>query len=132
MLTHLGGAMYAMAGFMVLAASRQWRASLLYAGLAALVFLPCVVDIALHWELFRIQTSNPQAQSKFAFTALTPIMNLLNEQQRFFRKPHFIVMSLVWLASLWATWRVQSDFMRLMRRYTLVMTLTLGVGGDWY
>lgn len=127
MLTHLAGVMYVGAGLLLLVWLKHWRTAWWFALSAALVFLPCVVDVATHWELFRQQSTDPQAASKLRWTLVVPFANLLSEHERFFRKPQFIIMSCAWLVALVLTWRTGSFALLLLRRYTLLLVLVLGV-----
>jgi 4-amino-4-deoxy-L-arabinose transferase-like glycosyltransferase len=126
MLTHLAGAMYLGAGILILLLRRQYGRSGLFVVSAIVVFSPCITDIAKHWDIFLVQISNPQAQSKLAWTPLTPLWNVLAEQERFFRKPQFIVVSCAWLVSIALAWRTASHEERLVRRYTALLIIVLG------
>jgi uncharacterized membrane protein len=126
MLTHLAGVMYAGAGVLLLLTSRHYWLAGIFIVVCTLAFSPCMIDIVRYWELFQIQIANPQAQSKLAWTPLTPLWNLLAEQQRFFRKPQFILMSCTWIVALLLTWRTASREERFLRTYTFLLILILG------
>jgi len=127
MLTHLAGVMYVGAGLLLLVWLKCWRSAWWFTVSAALIFSPCVVDVVAHWELFRQQSTDPQAASKLHWTLFAPFANLLGEHERFFRKPQFIVMSSAWLVALVLTWRKRALPVLLLRRYTLLLVLVLGV-----
>ncbi len=127
MLTHLSGCMYAGAGALMLAKERRWMDALIFSCCAILVFAPYPIDVLLHYDLAVLQTSHSQAQAKFSFSFVTPFINLFNEQQRFFRKPQFIVVSVFAIALVASTWRNPSSPRQFLRWYFAALFLVLGV-----
>lgn len=127
MLTHLAGCMYAGAGVLMLLRVKRWQSTALFACVALVVFSPYPIDMWLHADLARLQASQPQSQAKFLWHWWTPLQHLLDEQQRFFRKPQFIMVSVFSLALLVATWRNPSHLRRFLRWYCAALFVVLGV-----
>jgi MFS family permease len=127
MLTHLAGCMYAGAGAVMLLRERNWRGVVLFLGAALIVFSPYPIDMWLHADLTRLQASQPQSQAKLLWQWWTPLLNLANEQQRFFRKPQFIVVSVLSLVLIASTWRNPSPVRRFLRLYIGTLFFVLGV-----
>lgn len=126
MLSHLAGAMYVGAGVGMLLVHKRYAHAVVFAGIAGLVFAPYPIDVLTHWDYFTAQTSNPQAQAKLVFTFWTPLLHLFHEQQRFFWKPQFILMSVAWLVALAISWRHGSHEQHFLRLYSLFLVLVLG------
>ncbi len=127
MLTHLAGCMYAGAGVLMLLRAKRWQSAVLFACAALVVFSPYPIDMCLHADLARLQASQPQSQAKFLWHWWTPLQHLLDEQQRFFRKPQFIFVSVFSLALLAATWRNPKPLRRFLRLYFAALIVVLGV-----
>lgn len=127
MLTHLAGCMYAGVGLFLLLKERRSLWVIIFSVCTLLVFSPYPIDIWLHRDLALLQASQPQAQAKFAFQWWTPLLHLLNEQQRFFRKPQFIFTSVLCLVLVAVTWRNKSPRRTFLRTYCAALVVVLGV-----
>jgi 4-amino-4-deoxy-L-arabinose transferase-like glycosyltransferase len=127
MLTHLAGCMYAGAGLFLLLKERRLLWVSIFGVAVLLVFSPYPIDVWLHRDLAFLQASQPQAQAKFAFQWWTPFLHLLNEQERFFRKPQFIFTSVLCLVLVAVTWRSKSPRRTFLRTYCAALVVVLGV-----
>lgn len=134
-LTHLYGLIFVAAGVYLLLRTRCYTGLNAFLLAAALPFIPYVLDITEHRELFDEQINNPIAAKKTSFTLLTPFANLLEEHKRLFRKPEIILVMLLSIIATIPGWRAASaagDRRRsLFFEYTLALILLLGmVSGD--
>ncbi len=127
MLTHLAGCMYAGAGLFLLIKERRWAWVFIFCVAALLAFSPYPLDVWLHRDIASLQASQPQAQAKFAFQWWTPFLHLLNEQERFFRKPQFIFTSVLCFVLVVVTWRNKTPHRSFLRMYCAALVVVLGV-----
>ncbi len=128
-LAHPYGAIFPLCGILMLLGGRRWRGAALFAAVAVLPAIPYIIDIATHYELFHRQISNPLVAEKTRFTILTPLLNLLEEHKRLFRKPEIILPTLLFILSLVAGvgregWR------RFHLIYSVLLVMLLGAAAQ--
>jgi hypothetical protein len=126
-LTHLNGAIFVAAGAAVLAAARRPLQAAAFVLAAGLVFSPYAFEALAHPDLFREQINSPLIAHKTQLRTLGPLLNLLQEHKRLFRKPDIIFLTsafLVCALSLLRRPRAQDGF---LLRYVFVLMAMLGV-----
>ncbi|HUI31825.1 MAG TPA: hypothetical protein VLX91_16570 [Candidatus Acidoferrales bacterium] len=128
MLAHLNGIIFVAAGLAVLLLRKKFSASLLFGILAVAAFLPYLLDIYLHYDIFKVQINSPLVITKTEFTLLKPLINMSREHQRLFRKPQIIIPSALFFFQLITNWRKLFDNgMRGLTVYTLLLMFFLGL-----
>ncbi len=100
MLAHLNGSIFIATGLTVLLIRKKPLSCLLFCAMALIAFLPYLVDIYFHYQIFLIQISNPYIIAKMHFTFLKPFKNLLREHERLFRRPEIIIPSSLFFFNL--------------------------------
>jgi hypothetical protein len=126
-LTHLNGAIFVATGAAVLAAARRPLQAAAFVLAAGLVFSPYALEALAHPDLFREQINSPLIAYKTRLGILSPLVNLLREHTRLFRKPDIIFLTsafLVCALSLLRRPRAQDGF---LLRYLFVLMVMLGI-----
>ncbi len=126
MLSHLYGAIFVAAGVLALLLQRQFRAAVTFGAVALAMLVPYTVDVARHWELFQAQFHGVMAGRVTRFSPVTPLLNLLAEHKRIFRKPSIIFPSALFFAALLLGWRQLTPRLRYMATYVLFLMVALG------
>jgi hypothetical protein len=125
-LAHPYGAIFPVASMIILLLTRDWRGAATFLLSGALPAIPYAIDIATHIEIFRAQISNQFVAEKTSFTILTPLLNLLNEHKRLFRKAETILPTILLIISLIVNARRSAPERRLLQRYTILLVILLG------
>jgi len=135
MLAHLNGLIFVATGFLFLllpmsgsSVPKRIRASALFGVFAVVAFTPYLFDVYRHCDIFALQISSPLIEAKTHFTILKPVLNLLREHERLFRKPEIIVPSALFLFCLAANWRkLLNGDVRHLTMYTSLLMIFLGI-----
>lgn len=125
---HAAGLSFAAAGVVVLLVERKYLDSLLFALCSALAFFPYVSGLFFHQELFLSQVlHNKLISGDFSLTWYQPLLNLLNEHQRWFRKPEVIGLSVLFVLALLQHGREAFRQNRLFWIYFAVLAAVLAM-----
>jgi len=99
-LSHLYGLIFLLCAAAMLARTRRRRGVAPFALAAFAAFIPWLIDIAFHFDLFRAQIASPTASGKTTFTLATPFLNLLDEHKRLFRTAEIVPIVTLFLLAL--------------------------------
>jgi hypothetical protein len=123
--THLNGAIYSLAGFVLLVIKKDYRKMLLFSTMATLFTLLYFFDIHSCEELrawLRQITADPNVASK------PPMyIGLLKEQQRFFHSPREVTFTLLMIFALVFGFRYLKKNLRDLLLYLLTLVVGLGL-----
>ena len=125
-LAHLYGLIFIVAGIAMLIRMRRIGWAALFALAAAIPFIPYLLDIASHYDLFQAQISNGIAAKKTSFTWITPFTNLLEEHKRLFRRAEIIPISILFILALFIDWKHRVRENRLFYEYTILLVILTG------
>lgn len=125
-MSHLYGVVYLIAGLGLLLIVGRWRAPLVFATTATIAMLPYLLDVYNHQALFLEQISNPLVAKKTRFDVVTPLLSLLDEHKRLFRKPEIILATTAYALSLIATMRTRDRRAARLHIYTLLSIVAVG------
>lgn len=125
-LTHLYGLMFPICAGIMLLRMRRWAGLGIFAGLAVVPFIPYLLDIAVHQDLFRREITSPIAARKTSFTLATPFLNLLEEHKRLFRTIEIAPVVILFILSLVLNLKRHYRERRLFYEYTILLVLLLG------
>ncbi|MDR0710928.1 MAG: glycosyltransferase family 39 protein [Prevotellaceae bacterium] len=123
--THLNGAIYSLAGFVLLLIKKEYRKMLLFSAMAAIFTLLYFFDIHSYEELrswLHQITTDPNVMQKHP-----PYVGLLKEQQRFFHSPREITFTLLMLFSLAFGFSYLKENLRNLLLYLLTLVVGLGL-----
>jgi 4-amino-4-deoxy-L-arabinose transferase-like glycosyltransferase len=123
--THLNGAIYSLAGFVLLAVKKEYRKMLLFSATATLFTLLYFFDIHSYNEFhswLHQFTTDPNVVEK------PPLyMGLLKEQQRFLHSPREITFTLLMIFSLVFGFKYLKENLRDLLLYLLALVAGLGL-----
>lgn len=125
-LTHLYGLIFPICAAVILLRNRRWAGLGIFTLLAAAPFIPYLIDIATHSDLFRREIASPTATRKTSFTLATPFLNLLEEHKRLFRTIEIAPVVILFLLSLALNLKRRYRERRLFYEYTILLVLLLG------
>lgn len=126
MLAHLNGVIFAATGFVWLLLRKKFSASCVFCIAALVAFLPYILDVYWHYEIFKIQINSDP--NKTHFTLLKPFKNLAREHERLFRKPEIIIPSVLFLFHLVVgRKKLFTGKIKELTIYTLLLMVFLGL-----
>ena len=109
MLTHLNGAIYVLAGGVLLLSRRRWGQTVVFGIFSMLAFSPFFYEIIGRFDLFWQQYTFDPTFGESERTIWGALMKLAEEHKRLFRKPEIVFTSILFFVSLFADiWRRRS------------------------
>lgn len=87
---HLNGVVFVGAGGVLLLLRKKWSGLVLFGVVSIAVSSLYFYDVIGHWALFKLQFMNDPSSAAQNGVWYQPILNLLNEHKRIFRKPEII------------------------------------------
>jgi 4-amino-4-deoxy-L-arabinose transferase-like glycosyltransferase len=128
MLAHLNGVIFILTGVSFLLFRKKVLTSLFFLAAAIIAFSPYILDVCLHYHIFKVQFYNPYIVNKTHFTFFKPFINLSREHERLFRKPEIIIPSVLFFFCLFADRKeLFGEELREFTIYTLLLMLFLGL-----
>jgi len=125
--SHLNGLIFIGAGGAVLAYRRQWSKLIIFGVASFAISMFYFYDVPGHWELFKYQFSNDPSNAGENAALYKPVLNLLNEHKRLFRKPEIICITTLFAISLIQSLRDKRRFNYDFIIYSLAAVLFMGL-----
>jgi len=127
MFAHLNGAIFIVAGIVLLAYSRRFSAVAIFLSLAILAFLPYFFDVIYNADFgyFRRQFLNDPILTGQHRYWYTPLLKLVEEQSRFLYNEKQVVLTLILIVVLAGAFRKLKTQQALLLLYTLTLIIAM-------